>query len=548
MLEQSGARRRAERFIPWAIWLGFWSLYWVSIGTEKRNLPWYNFVFDADPARVISDALQGQNPVVFERHPLFTLTIGALARVFDIALTSPQSILCAVSCIAGAGVAGAFVFFRRSAALVPALGFALLYGVSATHWILASIPETFAVNSAVIVGTFLMHRAEYSQPKQHPLRFSLKALLAALGTGVSVPNFVYAMLGHLSSLRTALPTVRRRVASLAGFFVATLVLLALLGALQRALFPQMSAGRKVVTTPVAAAARDPLLQAHPVVLSEVAQLTRAFTVDNLVAPPTVVETRRTYDGPLTMIQYGGLSPLYVLTMLVLAGFALAVLWRGSLGDVLRDHTVQLALACVAFNLVFHYFYRAMGQPFIFTIHTVFPWLVIVAKLYEQSVFRFKIHVLAATTLLVTVNNIQFVRSVNYALEVPCSERLGHVCLVWQGHANDPRFTRGTSAFRQSADFPFETGRVEFVADRYAQSIPHFQRAMEIEPAYMLPRLYLGSALIQTNRFDDALAHLQASLALSPGNRDLERLIEIARQRSGTSLQWQPGHPVESGRP
>jgi hypothetical protein len=548
MPEESGARRRAEPFIPWALWLGFWAVYFLSIGTEKPNLAWFNFVFDADPGRVISDVLQGQNAVVFERHPLFTLTIGALSRVFGLALASPQSILCAVSCIGGAGVAASFVFFRRIVDLVPALGFALLYGLSATHWILAAIPETFAANSAVIVGTFLMHRPEYSQPQQHPVRFSLKALLAAVGTGVSVPNIVYAVLGHLSSARTALPTKRQRAASLAAFFAATLVLLGVLGAVQRALFPEMSAGRKVVTTAVAAAARDPLLQGHPVVVSEVAQLTRAFTVDNLVAPPTVVTTMRTYDGPLSLIQYGGMSPLYALAMLALAGFAFVVVWRTSLGGVLQDHLVQLALACIAFNLVFHYFYRAMGQPFIFTIHTVFPWLVIVAKLYDRSAFRFKIHALATAVLLITVNNVQFVRSVNDLLQLSCSERVGHVCLAWQGHANDSRLTGGVSAFRQSADYPFEMGRVEFVGDRYDQSIPHFQRAMEIEPAYMLPRLYLGSALIQTNRFDDALAHLQASLALSPGNRDVERLIEIAKQRRGTSLQWEPGHPVRSREP
>ena len=52
--------------------------------------------------------------------------------------------------------------------------------------------------------------------------------------------------------------------------------------------------------------------------------------------------------------------------------------------------------------------------------------------------------------------------------------------------------------------------------------------------HLLSELYLGSALIQTNRLDEAIAHLNASIARNPSNGDLQRLLVVAQQRTGGS--------------
>jgi hypothetical protein len=102
-----------------AIFVAFSVLYAISIGVSKRNLEWYNFIFDADPGRVLGDALRGQDAGVFMRHPLFTLTIGAVARALQAVAEPRASVLYAVSLLSGASVALAFLFFRAVSGLFP---------------------------------------------------------------------------------------------------------------------------------------------------------------------------------------------------------------------------------------------------------------------------------------------------------------------------------------------------------------------------------------------------------------------------------------------
>src|SRR5687768_9348245 len=51
---------RKQHLTGAALFAGFAALYLLSISPDAVNIGRYNFVFDADPARVVRDALEGQ--------------------------------------------------------------------------------------------------------------------------------------------------------------------------------------------------------------------------------------------------------------------------------------------------------------------------------------------------------------------------------------------------------------------------------------------------------------------------------------------------------
>lgn len=527
-------RSRPAHVIAIAIFLAFAVLYAVSIGVDKRNLEWFNFVFDADPGRVLDDALNGQNTAVFMRHPLFALTIGALARMFSVVVDARNSVLYAVSVLSAGGVAAAFIFFHRVCArLVPAILFAVLYGLAAATWLLASIPETFAISSTLIVVMFLLHRPEFAQPRAQPIRFAANALVAALAVGVAVPNLVYAGLAFASNVRMAQRTVRRRLAVLGAYALTAFVLFAALGIVQRLVAPDKVGNRRMYGAPIVAAINDPFLQLdQPFQPAAMGRLVRAFAFDNVLAARSVVEAIHGPDGSQAMIQYGGrTSPIYLgaaLALLVLVGVVGArTRWR----DVLRLHTAQLAIVVIVYNVVFHYFYRANGQPLIFSTHSVFAVLVLVAHAWGSAMFRWREPALATAVTLTAANNATFLAFVNRALDQPCDERAGNVCLAWRPPVDAQRFNGGVRDFAQSADYPFELGKAEFNQGRFDASIPYFRRALSVDPRHVSTQLYLGSALIRANRLEEARAYLEGALARDQMNADLGQLLEEARRRA-----------------
>lgn len=522
-----------ERSLALALFLGFWILYYLTIGVETPNLYWYNFIFDADPSRILDDALTGQNPGVFARHPLFALCIGTLSSLFAAGLGPRESVLAAVSCFAAAGVAASFVYFRTVVGQnLAALCFSLLYGSAATVWLLSAIPETFAVNSAIIVGTLLLHRPEFGQPLRHRIRFGLNALLGALAMGMVVTNVVYSVLGFASNLRRAQQSFRRRLAVLLAFCATTYVLFAALGAIQGVAFFAESGGQQVVGAPLAAVDGDQWLSLdRRFVPGEAAQLLRAFVVDNLVAPPPVLEVVHTREGALQMLQFGdGVAPLYLLALLTVLVFILTTAWHARLRDFLREHPVQLAVAFIGYDLIFYFFYRANGQPFIFSIHSVFPVLVLLAHWYAKSSFRWRAPCLAAATFATAANNVSFIGFVRSALGAECEQRLGNVCLTWRGHGGEDRFTRGIAEHLVSADYLFDQGRAAVAQRLFEEGVPLFRRALELDPEHLGAAIYLGYALLQTTRLDQATQHLERALVRHPADPDLTRLLEDAKRR------------------
>jgi hypothetical protein len=534
LTDVEAARRPRDYAIALALVLGFWALYYLSLGVDKPNLSWFNFVLDADPARVIDDAVNGQNAIVFERHPLFGLIVGTLSRVFGAVVGRRAGVLGATSFLGAIGVGTSYLVFERVVTQrAAAIFFSLAFGLSAALWLVASLPETFAINAMIIVIVFLMQRPEFAQPVRQKLRFAGNVVFAALAIGVAVPNIVYVMLGQANSLRGAQPTIRRRAAVFAFFVAATWISFLIMGAIQSAIHPETQV-QAMVAAPLTAAARDPFLRFdRSIVIGDMGRLVRAFVLDNVVAPPAIIEAARMPDGPLSIIQYGSArSGAYLIVVAALGCFALALAWRAPLRDIARDHSVQLAVAFIAYNIVFHFFYRANGQPFIFSAHTVFPLLFVVAKIYARSSFRFRAPALVLATSAVATNSVGFVRFVSVALALNCDQPVGNVCVAWRGHTDDPRFTNGVSTFLASADYPFELGMVDFSKRQLDASIAHFRQSIALDADFTSPRLFLGSALIQTNRLDDAIDLLESSLRRDPTNSELARLLDEAMRRKG----------------
>ncbi len=100
-------------------------------------------------------------------------------------------------------------------------------------------------------------------------------------------------------------------------------------------------------------------------------------------------------------------------------------------------TLQLALACLAFNAVLHYFYRGHGQRFIFAIHVVFPLTVVLAELLAASRVGWRrplTAVLALSVVLTAGANATFVGRTNELLAVRCVAEGGQglpICIRWE---------------------------------------------------------------------------------------------------------------------
>jgi hypothetical protein len=77
--------------------------------------------------------------------------------------------------------------------------------------------------------------------------------------------------------------------------------------------------------------------------------------------------------------------------------------------------IAMSIAVIAFNLGLHSFYRAIGVPFMYSVHIVFPLLFLLSVLYGRSTLPGKRALLAAVTVAIIANNIVFLSDVNDAL-------------------------------------------------------------------------------------------------------------------------------------
>jgi hypothetical protein len=494
----------------------FAALYAVSIGPDPLNIHWFNVVFDADPSRVRQDALAGQDAATFDRHPLFGILVGAPARLLDL-LGVPDPVGLLTALLGGLGVGVAFLLFRaickdnRAAAL-----FAILYGCAPPIWLLASIPETFVLSAGLML--LLMLRRE-QQPEAPGWKRKLgDALVAAASVGVAVPNAVYVAIAHIRK------TVR--AGALLRFGGAALAVYAGLGLLQAVFIP---GSRNVVLAPVRAVLGDPYVrEANAPDAATVTGNFIDFVAHALVAPAPVMKVVPTTLGAMQMLQFGAARWTWVVACVVFLVAIVALTLHAPLREVWRNPTVRVALGFLAFNLVFHAVYRANGQPFIFTAHTVGPLLVLIAALYAASALPGRIAVLAVVTGVVVVNNALFIGDVRAALSAPCASKVGLVCVKWTSATDNARYSDGVDRFLTSGDYPFELARSALERGVYPDATAQLKRALRIEPGHRLALQYLGFTYLRAGRPDSALPLLERASAAEPRNAIVRSLLREAR--------------------
>jgi len=493
----------------------FLCLYVRSIDLSSPNAFSHNFVFDADLDRVVADAATRQSEVAFGRHPLFALVLAFPASLLARLGLAPASALrIVVASVAGLGVVAAYRVFRRiTGEIWTALAFTLLYGLGSTVWLLSSVPETFAVNAAIITACFAFVGSGLGA-RPGSLRRLGFVLLSAVAVGVTVSNAAYVALAYLVDLRRRRASLRSRAGSLAAHAASTAGAFVALSLLQKAFFTSRIATGTGLVNPLGAASGDVFLSFERTVsLADVGRLLRAFTVDNLVAPGCVVEVVDSITGPNQMLQFGRwTSPAYLAGTLALGLLLVVPAARCSLGRVARSPRVELSLLYVAFNLGLHFFYRANGQPFIFTIHTALPVLVLLAEVHAASTVAFRRVLTCAAALIVAASNTLFVSDVRQALALGCARRVGPVCIAWKDAGEDPRWRRGLDAYLGSALGLAALGDEAFEHARYEEAVRSYEAALARDPSITPVEGNLAIALTQIGRHADAAVHFRRASA------------------------------------
>jgi tetratricopeptide (TPR) repeat protein len=535
----SSRRALAERFRHSPFWpscillVAFAALYTRSIDVHATNVLWHNFVFDADIDRVIADAQRAQNEVVFARHPLFALSFALPASVLARLGVSAIGSLRFVAALAAAlGVVGArALFVRITGDRTVASLFAVLYGLCAAVWLLSSIPETFALNAAAIVALFLMHDPSYARPRQHPARFALFALASALAVGITLANAIYVALVLAANARDAEPSWRRRATSVAAGAAATGATFLVLSVMQGTLLAA-HVGHAGLTDPLVAIRSDRFLDlTHAPSLREVLVVARAFLVDNLVAPGAVVavvreaDAEHTMSGYTQMLQYGDwTAPTYLLAIASLGSFAVAAIARADRRALVASHRVQLALACIAANLALHCFYRANGQPFIFSVHTVLPVTVVLAEAYARGSGHLRLWLAAASVTAVALNNAIFLGRVQAALALPCDDRLPLVCVSWAKERVDRRYTVGLPEYLASVEYLLDAGSEATGRGHFADAETFYRAALFRSPDSLAAERGLAVSAWQLGRIDEAIARFGHLLERDPSDDDVRKVL------------------------
>lgn len=70
-------------------------------------------------------------------------------------------------------------------------------------------------------------------------------------------------------------------------------------------------------------------------------------------------------------------------------------------------------------------------------------------------------------------------------------------------------------YQNEAHYAYEEGLALFNQGKYTEAIPHFQRAIELDPEYSSPYLYLGRSYLNLSRWADAIQPLRTAFRLSP---------------------------------
>jgi hypothetical protein len=353
---------RLERLLPGLLFACCFALY-LAGGARLAATPMFerdNVFFRSDTHRVFVD-LTGSRSDDHRRtstHPVFVLLhnpLGqGLARLFAAAGSEPEAARRRASLLltaTGGALAAALGFLLLRALGVSAARaafFAAILGASSSHWVFASIPETWIFSALGLTAAALAA----VRPGAREWRFQLAAVYSiAVVTTNLVPVAILALLRGAGAGTSSVSAALRRGARSTAL---ALGLTAALALLQQAVYPTTA----LFFLPGSVTKETKWVKwSHWLERpgTTVKILVRHLAVDNLAAPEAA---NSPHDGlPMASIEEAG-RPHYRSRLGVLAawGAVLAVALRGALRRELFRPPLLAALAILGFDFAFHSFF------------------------------------------------------------------------------------------------------------------------------------------------------------------------------------------------
>jgi hypothetical protein len=405
----------------------FFTVYLNSIDKRNKNYYRWNFIFDADTARVIKVFTDARaTSIDVDKHPLYVMFFKPAGRSLNSIVRNPARSTLLITAFAGAAaVPFVFLIFFRALRLpvIDSILFSILFGSSSSAWLMCSITETFSFNLLFIVLAFYLQSADTRRlsVSAHFL-FNIRYMIFSIvATGVTITNGVYAFLGYLNFCRKQKTTILYKIVSALLFLFIMCFFLLLLSRVQHELYPKafLFSGIKSLCSMyrreheyVVCGVKN-LFRWHGVI-----DFFRTFFFSNVVAPRAAVIDIEAFGYRWNMLGFvyrGGW--LYNCTMLIYSLFLCGGLFCVFQKKLLKEKDLQLALFFILFNFILHAFYRAVGAPFIYSDHLVFSVVFLIARGYKESSFSLKRLFLVILLSLVIINNSLFIKQTNYLLRV-----------------------------------------------------------------------------------------------------------------------------------
>jgi hypothetical protein len=370
MTPRTATGSRLERLLPGLLFVSCFALY-VAGGVRLAATPMFerdNVFFRSDTHRVFVDLTGGRSDDHrrTSTHPAFVLLhnpLGqGLAQLFAAAGTEPEAARRRASLLltaAGGALTAALGFLLLRGCGVRAARaalFAAILGVSSSHWVFASIPETWIFSALGLTAAALAA----VRPAAPEWRFQLAAVYSiAVVTTNLVPVAILALLRAAQRGGSSLASVLGRGARST---VLALAFTAALALVQHAVYPTTA----LFFLPGSVTKETKWVKwshwlERPATTVKI--LVRHLAVDNLAAPEAA---NSPHDGlPMARIEeagrghYGSRLPVLAAWGAVLAvaawGAMLAVAARGVRRELLRPPLLA-ALAILCFDFAFHSFF------------------------------------------------------------------------------------------------------------------------------------------------------------------------------------------------
>ena len=392
---------------------------------HSKNYGAWNFIFDADTVRVIRVFTDPKDTSIdVDKHPLYVVFFKPVGRLLNDHLHDPAKSTLLITSFAGAAaILFVFLIFSKSLRLnsADALLFSILFGSSSSVWLFCSIAETFSFNLAAIVLLFYLQTASILPSfSWRFIRFNLGYILYSfVATGITFTNGVYSFLSYINFYRKQKTKWLRISIFVSIFLMIILLLIILCSHIQHKLYPEafiFSGLKSFITIYRIEATYVTHTIGHLCNLPDTVVFFRTLFFDNIIAPMVVLKDVVAFnrDWNILGFNYKGGS-FYNFTVLV---YALFLIYSGVYiiqQKLFKEKDLQLAISFIVFNCMLHFFYRAVGIPFIYSIHLVFSVVFLLASCYKRSSFRLKRICLFILTIFTVINNYFFIKQTNYLL-------------------------------------------------------------------------------------------------------------------------------------